>query len=365
MISYRRGRVTKIIRRQPGCTELEVQTSAGKTKALCYDQFTAAIKPGDQVLLNTTAVELGLGSGGYHFVAAVTDGPEPAPQQLSKSQGHIMKLRYTPLQFSVLSAEEENSPYHELFQQFNSLDGFPVIIGELHSMLLPAVFNLQRQRPGLRIAYIMTDGGALPAAFSHNLAFLKRQRLIAGTITYGHAFGGDLETVNIYTALIAAHTVLKAEAAVVTMGPGITGTSTKYGWSGLEQGPIIDAVTTLGGRPLFIPRLSFADPRPRHQGLSHHSLTVLSEIAHTRAELILAQVDDDKQAYIQAQLKQHRLDQKHQIIIVPNQKEVLANIQHFKINLTTMGRTLAQDPDFFLTAGSAGYYCAQLLAAQQ
>lgn len=360
MISYCKGQVTKIVATYPGCTELEVRTPTGERRAINYDLFTGAVQPGAEVLLNTTAVRLGLGSGGYHFVVAVNNSSKTtSPQQPHKSGGHIMKLRYSPLQFSVLSAEEENSPYHQLFHDFDSLNGLPVIIGELHSMLLPAVFNIKRREPHLKVVYIMTDGGALPAAFSRNLAYLKEQNLIQGTITYGQAFGGDLEAVNIYTALIAAQAVLKADVAVVTMGPGITGTGTKYGWSGLEQGHIIDAVNTLGGRPVFIPRISFADKRPRHRGLSHHSITVLGEIAQTRAEVVLPQLAEDKYAYILAQLKTHRLDQKHTIVTVPNQKEVLENIQHYKIKLTTMGRTLDQDPDFFLAAGSAGWYSAK------
>ncbi|NMA55366.1 MAG: DUF3866 family protein [Firmicutes bacterium] len=363
MIAYSCGRVKKIVARYPGSTELLVQTPTGTQRALNYHLFTGPVQPGDQVLLNTTAVELGLGSGGYHFVVAVGDYLHPHPQP-SEPAGHIMKLRYTPLQFSVLSVEEENSPHHELFHQFETLAGLPVIIGELHSMLLPAVFNIHRQNPQLKIAYIMTDGGALPAAFSHNLAYLKKQRLIAGVITYGQAFGGDLEAVNIYTALIAAKEVLNAHLAVVTMGPGITGTGTKYGWSGLEQGPIIDAVNTLGGRPLFIPRISFADQRPRHRGLSHHSITVLSEIAQTPAQLILPKLPGEKYSHLRAQLQEHSLDKKHRLITVTQREEVLDNIRHFGLRLTSMGRTLDQTPCFFLAAGSAGYYGAQLASTK-
>ena len=304
MISYCKGQVTKIVATYPGCTELEVRTPTGERRAINYDLFTGAVQPGAEVLLNTTAVRLGLGSGGYHFVVAVNNSSKTmSPQQLPKSGGHIMKLRYTPLQFSVLSAEEENSPYHQLFHDFDSLNGLPVIIGELHSMLLPAVFNIKRREPQLKVAYIMTDGGALPAAFSRNLAYLKEQNLIQGTITYGQAFGGDLEAVNIYTALIAAQAVSKADVAVVTMGPGITGTGTKYGWSAGTR-HIIDR-QYLRRTPVLSPD-QLADERPRHRGLSHHSI-VLGEIARTRASgpPQLAKINTPHLA----QLKTHRLDQ--------------------------------------------------------
>lgn len=361
MISYSKGTVTKILKTYPGCTEIKVLTNSGEHRAINYNLLTGNVNPGDEVLLNTTAVQLKLGSGGYHFVVSVNNGSNVvSPNWSPKSTGHIMKLRYTPLQFSVLSLEEENSPYHELFQSFNSLGNMPVIIGELHSMLLPAVFNIKRRNPKLKVSYIMTDGGALPANFSRNIAFLKEQHLIEGTITFGQAFGGDYEAVNVYTALIAAQAVLQADVTVITMGPGITGTGTKYGFSGIEQGYIIDAVNTLGGRPLFIPRISFADQRPRHQGISHHSITVLKEIAHTPAEVVIPKLPPEKQAPIKAQLKTHSLDQKHKIIFIDKEKEVLENIQHFQIKLTTMGRTVDQDKEFFLTAGSAGYYGAEI-----
>lgn len=359
MISYSQGKVTRVLGAYRGCSEIEVLTPAGTCRAINYDLLTGEVKLGDEVLLNTTAVKLGLGSGGYHFVVAVNSGHGVlAGNGLHEYSGHIMKLRYTPLQFSVLSMEEENSPYHQLFRNFKGLENMPVLIGELHSMLLPAVFNIKRRNPKLKVTYIMTDGGALPAALSRNVAFLREEALIEAVITFGQAFGGDYEAVNVYTALIGTKAVLKSDVAVITMGPGITGTGTKYGFSGIEQGYIIDAVNTLGGKPVFIPRISFADPRPRHSGISHHSLTVLREIAQTQATVIIPQLEAQKDRCIQEQIKTHQLHEKHKIITVSAQKEVLNNIRHFKVNLTTMGRTLEQDKEFFLTAGSAGYHIA-------
>ncbi len=88
-----------------------------------------------------------------------------------------------------------------------------------------------------------------------------------------------MECTNIYTGLIAAKEVLKGDITIITMGPGIVGTGTKYGFSGIEQGQIIDAVNTLGGNPIVVPRISFRDLRERHKGMSHHTRTILSEIA--------------------------------------------------------------------------------------
>ena len=77
------------------------------------------------------------------------------------------------------------------------------------------------------------------------------------TITVGHAFGGDLETINIYTGLIAAKEILKGDITIISMGPGIVGSGTKYGFTGMEQGYIVDAINNLGGLAVAVPRISF------------------------------------------------------------------------------------------------------------
>lgn len=357
MINYSKGTVIKVVGKYNNCTEILVDTGEGRFKAVNYDLLTGKVQEGDRVLLNTTAVNLKLGSGGVHFVVSVNDG---LPDFGDLKDGHIMKLRYTPFQFSVLSAEEQQSPYHEVFDKADSIDDMPVIIGELHSMLLPAVFNIKRRNPGLKVSYVMTDGGALPMDFSKTVSYLREKKLIDGTVTYGQAFGGSIETVNIYTALIAARHIQKADIAVVTMGPGITGTGTKFGFSGIEQGPIIDAVNTLDGRALFIPRISFADPRSRHYGISHHSITVLTRISKTRAEVILPEMEAEKKKYVMGQIKERGIDKMHEIIVVKDLKTIVENIAYFNQKITTMGRGSSEDPEFFLAAGAAGYVAAEL-----
>ena len=83
--------------------------------------------------------------------------------------------------------------------------------------------------PGRRLVYLMSDGAALPLGFSQTVTALKQEGLLAATITFGHAFGGDLEAVNIYSALLAAKHVVQADLAVVLMGPGVVGTGTTLG----------------------------------------------------------------------------------------------------------------------------------------
>lgn len=359
MINYIKTLVKDIVRSKNNCTEIIVEIDNKECRAINYDMLTGKVQVGDQVLLNTTAIDLGLGSGGYHFVVSVNDGAITLPP--SEKVGHIMKLRYTPMQFSVLSAEEQEGPHHYVFQDFTDLAGKPIIIGELHSMLPPAVFNIKLNNPSLHISYIMTDGGALPISFSRSVNYLKENNLVNGTITFGQAFGGDYETVNIYTALITASEILESDIVVVTMGPGITGTGTKYGFSGIEQGAIIDAVNTLGGRAIFIPRMSFADKRIRHRGISHHSITVLKEIAKTQAEVVIPIIEQKKLGYIKNQIEENKLNQKHKIIYVNETEKVLKNLSHFDFRLSTMGRGIDKEREFFVAAGAAGYYASNVV----
>ena len=76
-----------------------------------------------------------------------------------------------------------------------------------------------------------------------------------------------------HTGLLAARHVLGADLAVVAQGPGNLGTGTRWGFSGVAAGEAVNAVAALGGRPVASLRVSGADPRERHRGISHHSLT--------------------------------------------------------------------------------------------
>lgn len=352
MIRVRRGVADEIISRRPGITELWVSVEGHREKAINYDNLTGPVKAGDEVLLNTTAVYKKLGTGGAHFVM----GNLSQTNRDISHEGHIMKLRYSPCQVKVLAVEEPDSPYAEIMRQADSLAGTPVIIGTLHSMLAPVTAAIKWLAQGkLRVAYLMTDGAALPIRLSKLVVELQDKGLIDQTITCGHAFGGDLEAINIYTGLLACKAVAKADVIIVAMGPGIVGSGSTYGFTGVEQGEIINAVNILGGRPIAIPRISFADKRERHLGISHHSRTALGKIALTRSTVVLPKLASDKLELLLKQLEDSKISQKHDIAIVDAQP-ALAALQEYGIKVTTMGRSVEQDPEFFLAAGAAGVY---------
>src|SRR6201993_2384290 len=139
MITWRNGTVSGTRREWPGAVELDVAVDGApeegaQVRALAYPALTGRPRPGDRVLLNTTALDLGLGTGGYALVVAVPDRLPPDPELA----GHLVKARYSPLQATVLGADEQGSPYHGVLRDADDIGGMPVVVADLHSAL-PAV----------------------------------------------------------------------------------------------------------------------------------------------------------------------------------------------------------------------------------
>lgn len=355
MISKRLGLVSEIVDKSDSLEDIRVNINGETHKAYNYPKMTGSVSIGDEVVLNTTAVELSLGTGGYHFVISNLNNIESD----FTPGGHIMKLRYTPFQVKVDSVEEQDSVHHSEISKFKSLDNMPVVVGTLHSMLTPFVASYKRNNPNKKLVYIMTDGAALPIFLSKNVEMLKSKGLVDSTITIGNAFGGDYECINIYTALITAKEIIKADAVFISMGPGIAGTGTKYGFTGIEQGPILDAIKKLGGIPIAIPRISFADKRDRHRGISHHSITVLKEIVNVNVDIPITLYEDDYINIIKEQVKNNGLEEAHNIVYIEN-KNAKDDLEYFNLRVKSMGRNYEQDKEFFQAASTAAYYLMEV-----
>ena len=357
MLTRARARVISIDAVRGDAVEISVDIAGEHARAIAYASLVGTVQVDDEVMLNTTAVTLGLGTGGYHFVIANLTRDEANEE----GRGHVVKCRYTPVQHAVLSVEEEDSPEREAIDRFESLGNMPVVVGQLHSQLAPAAAAIKRHtQRRARVAYVMTDSAALPLAFSRNASELRSKGLIDATITVGQAFGGEIEAVNVYTGLIAAKEVARANAIIVCPGPGNVGTGTTFGFSSLEQGEIINAVSILGGSPIAVARISFADPRPRHQGLSHHTITTLSRIALTKCTLALPMIDQMKLLAIQEQIAHSAIHYKHLTRILDGRPGII-ELQEKGFKLTSMGRSFDEDPEFFLAAAAAGALAGEML----
>lgn len=338
----------------PGAVELSVRTPDGELRALAYPELVGSPLVGDRVLVNTTALAQGLGTGGYALVVALPDRLPPDPQ----GPGHLVKARYTPLQTTVLGADEQGSPHHELLADADDLGGLPVVVADLHSALPAVLAGLRETRPEARAVYLMTDGGALPLWFSRTVAGLRAAGWLAASVTVGQAFGGDLEAVTLHTGLLAARHVLRADVVVVAQGPGNLGTGTRWGFSGVSAGEAVNAAAVLGGRPVASLRVSAADPRPRHRGVSHHSLTAYGRVALAPADVVVPLLPGAFGDEVRAAAA--GLGERHRLVEVPVEG-LEEPLRACPVPLSTMGRGLDEDLPAFLAAAAAGRYVAGLL----
>lgn len=357
MIKTITGIVKTIYSYDSEITKLIASIDNKEFKCINYNSITGNINIGDKVLLNTTAIELQLGTGGFHFVLANLSSPDID----NIKSGHIMKLKYTPIQINCMTAEAQESPYHNAFNEFKSLNNMPVIIGSLHSALAPSAIYLKNVKPEIKLCYIMTEGGALPIQISDTVRQLKQQGYIDKTITYGNAFGGDYECVNIYTALITAKEIIKSDIAIVCMGPGIVGTDTRFGFSGVEQASIADAVNKLSGFAAIVPRISFADMRERHHGISHHTITVLKQLCWSRVNLALPILHNmEYNMQLEKQIIENKISSLHNITYVDcDDADTIYNSN--SSYLKKMGRGYREDREYFLSCAATAKLCLQKL----
>ncbi len=301
----------------PGLVRLEVDGVA----CLAYPRLTGDVEERDEVLVNVQARELELGSGGFDILYAnLTRG-----LGLTAVEGaHVMKLPYTPLQHAVRHGEEDG-PLAE------QLDGMPVVCCSLHSQLAPAAAALA----GRRVAYVQLAGGALPVALSDTVRLLRERGLIELAIGAGACFGGDVDCVGIHSALAYAKAA-GAEVVICAIGPGIIGTGTTLGHGGLAAVEAAGAAAALAGRPVLALRLSEGDARDRHQGVSHHSLGVLS---------LVGPIDTAWPAGCPLGPAPERATE----VDVAGWREACA-----VLTLSHMGRGPAEEPWFFAAAFAAG-----------
>jgi hypothetical protein len=246
-LSLRRGRVTRVL--DPLHCEVD------EVPCAVWPDVTGPVEEGDEVLVNVQARELGVGSGGFDVLYAnLTRGLElPAD-----ANAHVMALPYAPGQWAVRHAEEDG-------ELADDLEGMPVVLCTVHSQVVPACAALQ----GVRVVYVQVAGGALPLELSDAVRGLE----LAGRVSVAPCFGGDVRCVSVASALLwaAAH----GEVAVCSVGPGIVGTGTRFGHGAVSLAEAANVTSALGGRTVLAARMSEADPRARHRGLSHHTEAVL------------------------------------------------------------------------------------------
>lgn len=339
-LELRRG---VVVSEQP----LEVEIDGERRPAWADTALLGEMREGDEVVVNVAALDLELGSGGFDLVHVnLTRGLEAR----RGGDEHVIKLNYTSLQHPVEPVE--NGDWRESSAGPNK-SATAVAILPLHGHLAPAAWAVTQARPELRVGYVQTAGGALPGSLSRDVTELRERELLCGHITAAPSYGGEHEALSTVGALDAA-AALGWDVALVGPGPGIIGSDTSFGHGGMVALDSAHAALSLGLPTLLSPRLSSADPRERHRGLSHHTGTVLDlllvPVEVAVPEVVVAEAESARAAL------RHACAHRHHLATATVDLDAYATSG---LPTTTMGRELSEDPLFFAAPLAAGALAAK------
>jgi len=328
---------------------LTVEVEHERRRAWADTGLLGEMREGDEVLVNTAALDLDLGSGGFDIVhvnlTRGLDGGGPPGDE------HVMKLNYTSLQHPVDPIERhagDEQGGRNAFSFYGDRKTLrpstAVLVIPLHGHLAPAAWAAAQAAPGLKVGYVQTWGGALPGSLSRDVTALRRRGLLAGHVTASPAYGGEREAISVAGALYAAANELGWDAVIAGPGPGILGSDTRLGHGGLAALDTAHAALALGLPTLVSPRLSSADPRERHKPASHHTLTVL-ELLLAPVRIPVPAADPVPTSLVRA------AGNSHQLIEAPAD---ISGYEEAGLPSYTMGRSIQEDPLFFAAALASG-----------
>jgi hypothetical protein len=328
---------------------LVVEVDGARRPAWADEELLGEMREGDEVVVNAAALDLELGSGGFDVVHVnLTRGLGGG----AEGDAHVIKLNYTSLQHPVDPVEglSHLEPGGEgAGASAADREDIPVAVLPLHGHLAPAAWAAARARPGIRVGYVQTAGGALPGSLSRDVAELRDRGLLCGHITAAPSYGAEHEALSTVGALDAAATALGWDAILVGPGPGIIGSDTQFGHGGMAALDSAHAALSLKLPTIISPRLSSSDPRERHRGLSHHTATVLEFLLAPVTVAIPEGANELSSQIDAASAGRHRLQQ------VPADLEGYASSG---LPTSTMGRRLTDDPLFFEAPLAAGAFVA-------
>jgi hypothetical protein len=158
--------------------------------------------------------------------------------------------------------------------------------------------------------------------------------------------------------------VVGADVAVVAQGPVNVGTGTRWGYSGVGCADALHAAEVLGGRGVASLRVSGADRRERHRGISHHSRTAYGRALLTPADVpVTSLADAGLDALVRTQLDELVRTARAALTVVEVPAAgLLAALRTSPVALSTMGRGLEEDPAPFVAAAAAGAHAGALSA---
>jgi hypothetical protein len=349
MLKLRRGRVASVQSADGRIGRVTVELDDGASRAaVVYPRMTGPAEPGDEVIVNVEAADLGLGSGGFDVVHCnLTRGLDG-----QGGEGHVTKLNYTSLQHAV-------QPLEEGTDEAPPMEGIPVAVVALHGQLPCVAFALSVIASGARAGYVQTEGGALPGELSDTVAEMLDARLLAGHVSAGPSHGAPAEAITVEGAIDAGRR-LGWDCAFAGPGPGILGSASALGHGGLAALANAHAALALGSPVVLVPRLSSGDPRERHRGLSHHTETVLKMLLRP----VRLAVPEGLSLPSRAALGRAATRGGHEAVPV-DVSQLWDAYRSSGLPDRTMGRSMEQDRDFFLAGLAGGALLAQLIQERE
>jgi hypothetical protein len=367
MLKLRRATVLDAGPPESGAEQaLVIELEGHRRPAIADVALVGRAEVGDELVVNVQARDLGLGSGGFDIVHVNLSRGLDGEEDEGPNRPNVMKLNYTSLQHTVRPVEDE-----ELQLPVEQ----PVAVLALHGQLAAAAWAFAQAHPGSRLGYIQTAGGALPGGHSRAVRTLRECGLLAGHLTAGAAFGGEGEAVTTVGALHHGLRVLGWDAAVCGPGPGIVGSSSPLGHGGMSALDSAHAALALGAPTLLVARMSSGDPRARHRGISHHTLTVLDLLLEPVTVALPAGMRSPVGADLRAGLgavfggalpsrPALELDVERPARITRHDwRRAIVDLPAYAaagLPAETMGRGLTEDPLFFGAALAAGTALAEL-----
>jgi hypothetical protein len=357
-----------------------------RREAIADVALVGSAEVGDEVIVNTQALDLGLDSGGFDVVHVNLTRGLDGDRDAGSAREHVMKLNYTSIQHAVAPVEGE--PLQLPIER-------PVAVLALHGQLAALAWAFAQAAPGVRLGYVQTEGGALPGGHSQTVRLLRERGLLAGHLTAGAAFGGEGEAITTAGALHHGLRVLGWDAAVCGPGPGIVGSGSTLGHGGMSALDSAHVALALGCQTLLVARMSSGEERARHRGISHHTLTVLDLLLEPVTVALPAGMRSPVGADLRAGLSavfggampsppaQERPEQERPAVAVEPRRPIVerpARIARHDwrrasvelpayaasgLPTETMGRGLTADPLFFGAALAGGSVLAELIGTDE
>jgi hypothetical protein len=382
MLKLRRAIVLDAGPTGSGEQDLVIELEGHRRPAIADLALVGRAEVGDELVVNVQARDLGLGSGGFDIVHV---NLSRGLHSEGTAGANVMKLNYTSLQHTVDPVEERSANGVYAVQDMSVGDTNPVqpagllerpvAVLALHGQLAAVAWSFAQASPGARLGYVQTAGGALPGGHSRAVRALRERGLLAGHLTAGAAFGGEGEAITTVGALHHGLRELGWDAAICGPGPGIVGSSSPLGHGGMFALDSAHAALALGAKTLLVARMSSADPRERHRGISHHTLTVLDLLLEPVTVALPAGMRSPVGADLRAGLgavfggalpsrPALELDVERPARITRHDwRRAIVDLPAYagaELPAETMGRGLTEDPLFFAAALAAGATLAEL-----